>query len=78
MTICSIMQPTYLPWLGYFELLNKADIFILLDNVKLQKSSWHVRNRIKSANGELILTVPVTLVKGRLQSSIIEAKINQR
>ena len=77
MTICSIMQPTYLPWLGYFELLNKSDIFILLDNVKLQKSSWHVRNRIKSANGELILTVPVTLVKGRLQSSIIEAKINR-
>ncbi len=78
MTICSIMQPTYLPWLGYFELLYKADIFILLDNVKLEKSSWHVRNRIKSANGELMLTVPVTLVKGRLQSSIIDAKIDRK
>ena len=55
------MQPTYLPWLGYFELIDAVDVFVLLDNVKLEKSSWHVRNRIRSVNGETVLTVPVTI-----------------
>lgn len=39
MTVCAIMQPTYLPWLGYFDLIDQADIFILLDDVQLTKRS---------------------------------------
>ncbi|WP_368506726.1 WbqC family protein, partial [Staphylococcus pasteuri_A] len=46
------MQPTYLPWLGYFSLINSADKFVFLDNVKLEKSDWHVRNKIKSGRQE--------------------------
>ena len=46
-----IMQPTYLPWIGYFDLLDRADIFILLDNVQLEKQSWQQRNRIKTSGG---------------------------
>ncbi|MDE3271734.1 WbqC family protein [Pseudoalteromonas sp. SSM20] len=68
--IISVMQPTYLPWLGYFDLIDSADKFVFLDNVKLEKSDWHVRNRIKSASGELMLTCPVATPNGRLSAQI--------
>ncbi|MDD5145736.1 MAG: WbqC family protein [Candidatus Pacebacteria bacterium] len=55
----TIMQPTYLPWLGYFDLMDQSDIFIFLDNVQFEKQSWQQRNRIKSPKGELLLTIPV-------------------
>ena len=73
---CSIMQPTYLPWLGYFDLIKQVDAFVLLDNVKLEKSSWHVRNRIRSSQGETMLTIPVSLEKSRLETCINETIIN--
>ena len=34
---CAIMQPTYLPWIGFFDLIDAVDIFVLLDNVKVEK-----------------------------------------
>ncbi|WP_372766443.1 WbqC family protein [Pseudoalteromonas sp.] len=68
--IISVMQPTYLPWLGYFDLIDSADKFVFLDNVKLEKSDWHVRNRIKSASGELMLTCAVTTPVGRMSAKI--------
>ncbi|MFC1571746.1 WbqC family protein [Candidatus Margulisiibacteriota bacterium] len=54
-----IMQPTYLPWMGYFDLMDQSDIFIFLDDVQFEKQSWQQRNKIKTAQGELWLTVPV-------------------
>lgn len=54
-----IMQPTYLPWSGYFDLMDQSDIFVLLDNVQFSKHSWHQRNRIKTPQGELMLTIPI-------------------
>lgn len=42
----AIMQPTYLPWPGYFNLITSSDIFVFLDDAKLEKSSWHVRNQL--------------------------------
>ncbi|MEJ6481791.1 WbqC family protein [Nostoc punctiforme UO1] len=55
-----ISQPTYLPWLGYFELIAKSDVFVFLDNVQCVKQSWHNRNRLKGNEDQLIwLTVPV-------------------
>jgi hypothetical protein len=71
----SIMQPTYLPWLGYFELIDNCDLFVLFDDVQFAKKSWHQRNRIKTSNGELMLTVPV-LTKGKLDQLIKDAQIN--
>ena len=53
------MQPTYLPWLGYFAMMKRADLFIFLDNVQFEKGSWQSRNRIKSNSGELLLSIPV-------------------
>ena len=55
----AIMQPTYLPWVGYFQLIDAVDQFIFLDDVQLTKRSWQVRNRIKTPQGELYLSVPV-------------------
>ena len=72
---CAVMQPTYLPWLGYFDLIDSVDKFVFLDDVKLEKSSWHVRNRIKTAQEGLYLTVPVKMTKGRDKLLINETLI---
>jgi hypothetical protein len=53
------MQPTYLPWLGYFDLIEKADVFVFLNHVQFSKQSWQQRNKIRDKNGELILTIPI-------------------
>ena len=55
----AIMQPTYLPWCGYFGLLDYVDQFVFLDNVQYSHRSWQQRNRIKGPSGEILLTVPV-------------------
>ncbi len=69
------MQPTYLPWMGYFDLMDQADIFVFLDSVQFDKRSWQQRNRIKSPRGELMLTVPV-LTKGRFSQRICDVEID--
>lgn len=72
----SIMQPTYLPWMGYFDLMDQVNIFVLLDSVQFEKRSWQQRNKIKSPKGELLLTVPV-LTKGKFDQKINQVKINK-
>jgi hypothetical protein len=54
-----ILQPTYLPWLGYFEILDASEIYVIYDHVQYVRKSNHNRNRIKGPNGEIILSVPV-------------------
>ena len=55
-----IMQPTFLPWLGYFELMAQADKFVFFDTAQFEKQSWQSRNRLKSAQGKSFwLTVPL-------------------
>lgn len=56
---CAIMQPTYLPWSGYFNLMARVDVFVLLDDVQFERRSWQSRNRILVNGGEHLLTVPV-------------------
>jgi hypothetical protein len=53
------MQPTYLPWAGYFQLLAMADVFVFLDNVQFERRSWQSRNRILLNGSEHLLSVPV-------------------
>jgi hypothetical protein len=55
----AIMQPTYLPWIGYFDLIDRVDQFVFLDHVEFNERSWQQRNRIRNANGVQWLTVPV-------------------
>jgi len=54
-----ILQPGYLPWLGFFEQLHKSDVFVLYDDVQYDKHGWRNRNRIKTANGVQWITVPI-------------------
>lgn len=70
----AIMQPTFLPWIGYFALMEAVDLFVFLDDVQFDKRSWQQRNRIKTPNGIVWLTVPV-LTKGRRDQTIAEAEI---
>jgi len=57
--ICAIHQPQYLPWLGYFDKIDKADVFVFLDDTQFKKNEWQNRNKIKSAQGWQWITVPV-------------------
>lgn len=59
MTTVAIMQPTVWPWLGYFDMLNSVDTFVLLDTVPLSPKSWQTRNRIRSRDGNVVwLSIP--------------------
>lgn len=72
----AIAQPTYLPWLGYFDLLDQVDKFVLLDTVQFEKQSWQQRNRIKTPTGLQWLTVPVVF-RGRLGQRIVDVEIRE-
>lgn len=54
-----ILQSNYIPWKGYFDLLNAADEFIFYDNVQYTKGDWRNRNKIKTEKGLQWLTIPV-------------------
>jgi len=58
--IIAIMQPTYLPWIGYFDMIDQVDRFVFLDDAQVLKRSWGVRNRIVSQGKEAFLTVPLS------------------
>jgi len=73
--IVTIHQPQYLPWLGYFDKADRADIFILLDNVQYKKNDWQNRNKIRTSQGSQWLTVPVISNFGQ---KIIDVKIDQK
>ncbi|MFB0520775.1 MAG: WbqC family protein [Desulfatiglandales bacterium] len=68
-------QPQYLPWLGYFHKIDRADIFVLLDTVQFKKNEWQNRNKIKTAQGCQWLTVPVLY---RYPQLINEVTLNNR
>ena len=70
----AVMQPTYLPWCGYFALLDYVDEFVLLDNVQYSHRSWQQRNRIKGPDGAILLTVPV--VSGSKRNEIKKVLID--
>lgn len=60
----AIVQSNYIPWKGYFDLINAADEFILFDDMQYTRRDWRNRNKIKTANGLIWLTIPIK-VKGR-------------
>ncbi|MCI5602039.1 MAG: WbqC family protein [Clostridiales bacterium] len=75
--ILSGHQPNYLPYPGLIGKILHSDKFIYVSNVQFEKKSWQNRNRIKGANGEIVLSVPV-LTKGKFEQSISEVKINNK
>ena len=69
----AIMQPTFLPWTGYFGLIGEVDDFVFLDDVQFSKRSWQRRNRVSGPNGEVQLSLPIASKPSR--PKIIETKI---
>lgn len=55
----AIMQPYFLPYIGYFQLLHLVDKFVVYDNIEFTKKSWINRNRILSYNGEQKFSIPI-------------------
>ena len=55
----AILQSNYIPWKGYFDLISQVDEFIFYDDIQYTKHDWRNRNKIKTPNGLLWLTVPV-------------------
>jgi hypothetical protein len=54
----AILQSNYIPWKGYFEMINMVDEFVLYDCVQYTKNDWRNRNQIKTPNGVAWLTIP--------------------
>ena len=71
---CAIMQPTFMPWSGYFNLMASVDVFVFLDDAQFQKSSWHNRNRIPVNGAPHWLTVPV--MHRTLSQSILHTPVS--
>jgi hypothetical protein len=67
---CAIMQPSYLPWAGFFNLISMVDTFIFLDDAQFQKGSWHNRNQISNNGLRQWITVPI-------RHERLDQKINQ-
>ena len=57
--IVAAHQPNFIPWLGYFDKMRKADLFIVVDHVQMERQSFQNRVRIKTGEGERWITVPV-------------------
>ena len=54
-----ILQPSYIPWRGYFDQIRRADLFVFYDDVQYDKRGWRNRNQIKTPTGKQWLTIPV-------------------
>ena len=70
-----LLQPVYMPWLGFFEQIHYVDLFVILDDVQYTKRAWRNRNRIRTKKGWNWLTVPV-YQKSRSKQLIREAEID--
>lgn len=78
----AILQSNYVPWKGYFDLINRVDEFILFDDVQYTRRDWRNRNKIKTRSGTEWLTIPVQ-IKGnyfqKIKDTIIEdSRWNQK
>jgi len=71
---CAIMQPTYLPWAGYFNLMASVDSFVFLDDVQYERSSWQNRNRVLVNGTAHWITVPA--VRNELSQPINTVEID--
>ena len=71
----AIVQSNYIPWKGYFDLINLVDEFVLYDDVQYTRRDWRNRNKIKTKTGVQWLTIPVS-VKGKFQQAVEDTLVN--
>jgi len=68
----AILQSNYIPWKGYFDIINSVDEFVLYDTVQFTKNDWRNRNKIKTHQGTIWITIPV---KHSLSQKIYEIEV---
>ncbi|MBU1125928.1 MAG: WbqC family protein [Candidatus Omnitrophica bacterium] len=73
--IVSVHQPQYLPWLGYFDKIAQSDCFVFLDQVQYKHREFQNRNKIRSQDGWMWLTLPI-IVKEKRQQRICDCRID--
>ena len=73
----AILQSNYIPWKGYFDLINIVDEFILYDDMQYTRRDWRNRNKIKTPQGLQWLTIPVE-IKGKFFQKINETKVSEK
>ncbi len=66
MKTVAVIQSSYIPWKGFFDIIHDVDRFIFYDDVQFTTRDWRTRNRIKTANGMHWLTIPVGTDRNRL------------
>ena len=71
----AISQSNYIPWRGYFDLISSVDEFIIYDEMQYTRRDWRNRNKIKTQNGPIWLSVPVK-VKGKYYQKIRDTEID--
>lgn len=72
----AILQSNYIPWKGYFDMINMVDEFLLYDDAQYTRRDWRNRNKIKTPNGLQWLTIPVD-VKGKYHQKIKDTMISE-
>jgi hypothetical protein len=70
----AISQPTFLPWHGYFGLIDYVDEFVFLENIQFDKRSWQQRNRLRNKNESYYISIPVS-TKGKRYQNICDVEI---
>ena len=70
----AVVQSNYIPWKGYFDMINMVDEFVLYDDMQYTKRDWRNRNLIKTQSGLKWLTIPV-VTKGRFEQKIEDTEI---
>src|SRR3954469_24364981 len=70
----AILQSSYIPWKGYFDLIRAVDEFVLYDDMQFTRRDWRNRNRIKTPKGAEWLTIPVE-TKGNYHQAIKDTRI---
>lgn len=70
----AILQSNYIPWKGYFDIINMVDEFILYDDMQYTRRDWRNRNKIKTHDGVKWLTIPV-VNKGKFYQKINETEV---
>ena len=72
---CVISQPTFMPWIGWFDLVDQAKTMVLLDDVAFSKQTWQQRNKIRTNKGLEFITVPIK-TSGRMGQKINECELS--
>jgi len=70
--IVTIHQPEHMPYFGFLDKVNKADVFVILDDVQFKKNNFQNRNQILTHNGPKWLSIPVQM------KNVINKNINNR